>query len=67
MMNEPTSSATTPKMSRKVLKKERLSFRLLWLSAVMSLPLITSTFSVPGWPFSVDWMLETDLVLRHAG
>ena len=32
MMNEPTSSATTPKTSRNVLKNDRLSFRLLWLS-----------------------------------
>jgi hypothetical protein len=32
MMNEPTSSATTPKMSRNVLKNDRLSFRSFWLS-----------------------------------
>ncbi len=59
MMNEPTSSATTPKISRNVLKNERLSFRLLWLSAVMSLPLITSMFLVPGSDFSAVRMLAT--------
>ena len=65
MMKEPTSRATTPKISRKVLKNDRLSFRSLWLSAVMSSPLITSTFWVPGSPFSearmsaTTWSCET--------
>ena len=59
MMNEPTSSATTPKISRNVLKNDRLSFRLLWLSSVMSLPLITSIFAVPGSALSAVRMLAT--------
>ena len=59
MMKEPTSSATTPKMSRNVLKNDRLSFRLFWLSLVMSFPLITSTLAVSGTPFTAVRMLLT--------
>ncbi len=66
MMNEPTSSATTAKISRNVLKNERLSFRLLWLSAVMSFPLITSIFEVPGSDFERGADVADDLVLRDA-
>ena len=67
MMNEPTSSATTPKISRNVLKNDRLSFRLLWLSSVMSLPLITSIFAVPGSRLQRGADVGDDLVLRDAG
>ncbi len=59
MMKEPTSNATTPKMSRKVLKNDRLSFRLFWLSLVMSFPLITSTLAVSGAACSALRMLLT--------
>ncbi len=47
MMNEPTSSAITPKTSRNVLKNRSASLMSFWLSFVISAPVRTSTFFSP--------------------
>ena len=44
MMNEPTSSAITPKTSRNVLKKPSCSLTSFWLSRVICAPVSTSMF-----------------------
>ncbi len=48
MMKEPTSSAMTPKTSRKVLKKLSADLMSFWLSFVISEPVSTSMFLSPA-------------------